>query len=617
MKELKNQKGFSIIMAVAVLALGAILLLGAMRLAGGQGRLISAFIQSEDALQYAEKGYNKYLWELNKDAQFYLDDARYELDDSTSDSSKNIYKPLSIPSPDPSYRVEIEVPVEMIGSTPVLSSKKVIIRSTGWAPETPARKRTLQVELVRRTFAQYGMITNNDITDNGSPIYWTTGETFYGPLHTNQTLYISGSPVFYGPVTYGTGISPSSAMTDSSIFRRGVAGADKLDWPSTNSSLMARARIAGQGHYYTGRTCIMLRGDCYDVRSYAGSDTNGVIWNYNGTRYQVEDTGTASDKFVDRFKFYIPSIAGCGKSNPTFTGAFSDFKFYCGGSLPLPDNGVIYVNGDTNTDYGNYYDKYAPALGNVFVSGSLIGKLTIAGTNDIFITAWDPTDWRDPWRISSSSGSRPIDSSGIEESELEDDAGDVCGGVGYDSSSTYFRQEGSGSDWDHTRVGGSSQEDILGLVANNDIQILHWGWPAQEQSYSTTSGGRGGGGGGSNTAYWVSDYGWRDTSSTIYDAAPDDIIIQAALFSTQGVFGYEGYGSGGAKGTINLVGSIAEHYRGPVGTFNSYNGSLITGYEKEYCHDPRMLYTSPPYYIEPANVGWQVGEWKEISIPVE
>jgi hypothetical protein len=53
-----------------------------------------------------------------------------------------------------------------------------------------------EVYLARPSFSTYAMFS---IRENG--IYWITGDTCRGPLHTEDYLYISGEPVFEGYVT--------------------------------------------------------------------------------------------------------------------------------------------------------------------------------------------------------------------------------------------------------------------------------------------------------------------------------------------------------------------------------------------------------------------------------
>jgi hypothetical protein len=52
--------------------------------------------------------------------------------------------------------------------------------------------------------SRYFWFTNEEGT-----IYWITGDTVWGPLHTNTTILTSGSPVFYGKVTAYKGINPN------------------------------------------------------------------------------------------------------------------------------------------------------------------------------------------------------------------------------------------------------------------------------------------------------------------------------------------------------------------------------------------------------------------------
>lgn len=98
--------------------------------------------------------------------------------------------------------------------------------------------------------------------------------------------------------------------------------------------------------------------------------------------------------------------------------------------------------------------------------------------------------------------------------------------------------------------------------------------------------------------------------------AVSNFNLQAAVYVGKKSFGFEGYDTGGDMGKLKVFGSIAQRYRGAVGTI----GGLFqnqTGYDKEYYHDPRMQYNTPPHYIEPARTGWAACEWKETSSHIE
>lgn len=590
MSKQSSQDGNTLLLVIVVMAIGALLLMSTLRLSDNQTLQVFGFFNREDALKHAELGYNKYLWELNQDSTFYLDSNRFTQTVDTNE--KKVYQPIGQPNSD-NYLVEIEIPVALVGSEYAPVSNQVIIRSTGWTDREPDKRRSLQVYLVKRSFAQYCMVTDSDLTSGGGPIYWTTGENCYGPLHTNNTLYINGNPVFYGPVTYGVGINPSSKAGNTSIFRGGQAKTATLNWPSSNSKLMAFARTGDGGNYYLGRTCIMLYENGYDVRRW---DATANTWEYNGHPYEFEKT-TNSDLYLDKGKFYFPSKDACG-GEPSFT-SFSQVRSYYD-SLPYPSNGVIYVDGGTNSSYTYYTSKCDSVLGNVFVSGQMQGQLTIACSNDIFITGWDPTDWRNPWKIGDS---KPFASFS------------KTGGLNYLSSSTDFDQVFNNDEWVYTRVTGFNKDDMLGLVADNNIFALHYSWPGQLKTGDQVTEKSG-----KNTYTYGSTGGWTngslifpkeyDYSPSGPDSAAKDLLIHGALFTTRGSYGYENPDRGPGKGDITVIGSIAQRTRGVVGI------SGASGYDKHYTHDPRMLYSSPPHYIEPANTGWQVGEWKEISTPV-
>jgi hypothetical protein len=46
-------------------------------------------------------------------------------------------------------------------------------------------------------------------TNNEGNVYWTTGDTVWGPMHTNTVVKTWGAPVFYGKVTAKSGITPN------------------------------------------------------------------------------------------------------------------------------------------------------------------------------------------------------------------------------------------------------------------------------------------------------------------------------------------------------------------------------------------------------------------------
>jgi len=89
------------------------------------------------------------------------------------------------------------------------------VRSKAWSRvfEKDAWAETHQPKLVQDSlFALFiGRIPGNQymwFSNQETGINWITGDTIFGPVHTNGVIRTVGSPVFYGKVTAGKGISP-------------------------------------------------------------------------------------------------------------------------------------------------------------------------------------------------------------------------------------------------------------------------------------------------------------------------------------------------------------------------------------------------------------------------
>ncbi len=237
-------------------------------------------------------------------------------------------------------------------------------------------------------------------------------------------------------------------------------------------------------------------------------------------------------------------------------------------NISIPANGVIYVQGNT----GN--TKWQPGIGNAYVSGVLNGRLTIVAENDIYITANNPTNWNNP-------GNTPAATGGVTYADLSS-APDITA----DNIDTIM----------------ATCDDMLGLIANRNVRVLHYNWPQDTNPYY-----------------------WKNGSSHI-DVAPTNINIHASVFAVTGSFEYEEHEQGSKKGTLSVLGSICQHKIGPVASFapNLFDlppgfdllNSRISGYSKNYWHDPRLMYDLPPSYLEPTNSGWEIIDWREISTPI-
>jgi hypothetical protein len=123
---------------------------------------------------------------------------------------------------------------------------------------------------------------------------------------------------------------------------------------------------------------------------------------------------------------------------------------------------------------------------------------------------------------------------------------------------------------DLTLTGGTMGTDVVGLVAGNYVWVYH---PVSSSGANLTS------------APVVSD-------------------VQAAVLSLRHSFVVQNWSKGTPLGTLNVTGSIAQKFRGPVGTGSS--SSIASGYYKNYVYDSRLSVMQPPYFLKPDSSPWQV-----------
>jgi len=571
-----NQKGNVMLMLVVLILLVTILAASAYSLSSNQRQLFQRSTDYENAFHHAEQVFNEYLWIFNRDPSVLNNASLYQAEDYPAISPvKKVYTRLGT---DPKfYLVSVEIPYLAGVSPPALATNCATVKVSAWPPDNPSVKRTIVAELVKRTFTTNTINCNSEKNKSNVPVRWDSGESFYGNFHTNSTLYLNGGPVFYGPVTYADnqGIDPWSKATDSSIFRKGAYHTEKIEWPQSNGKLLEEARIDPRSFYSKGRACIMLRGDEFDIRCW---DEDAGTWRYNGYSYVYEPPNSSylTNSYKDKGTFQVQ------KPPPNVFSSFKDMQ----ANLPhlsLPDNRLIYIDGNTPASaYTNYHQKFAPDLGNVFVSGNVKGGLTIVASNDIFITGYDPTNWQNPWM----NGDVPYFKSF-----------EATGGIKY--ADTSYSLKPSAANWNFTEVSGSGKDlDVIGLIAQHDMYILHKSWPAQQEKLS-------------GAALTCDIYGWgmKDLSGgALNDASPRDIEIQGNLLCVEGSFGFEKYSAIlNYKGNFTLFGSLSQNSTGNLGDDNT----IEHGYERRYIQDPRMKTMAPPHFLDPANSAWQVTNWAE------
>ncbi len=205
----------------------------------------------------------------------------------------------------------------------------------------------------------------------------------------------------------------------------------------------------------------------------------------------------------------------------------------------FPANGVIYVeNGSKGCPikYTPFGAKYTgdTECGNVYVKGKYTESLTIGAANDVIVVGNTTT---------------------------------TGGSTGGEPSGTA----------------------TLGLIATNFIRVYH---PVKETSCGTTC---------TNTSSSCNETNMTaseaEKSKELFGGTPENVIVDAAILSTKHSWIVDNYLCGNSLGTLTVWGSIAEFWRGPV-------GSGSHGYSsKNYNYDERLQTNQPPSFLSPTTTG--------------
>jgi hypothetical protein len=550
-----DEQGVALVTVLLISMIMLIIVAGTMSYALGSMPISRRDQDWSAALAAAEAGIDDYLFRLNENDQYYLygNPAGSPAKPAPPDGNKAFTQWVPVPGASasttcPAAPTNVPCFRYTADTTNLVAQGAIILSATGRVNKVT---RVVQTTLRRKAFIDYLYFTDYETFDpatyTGSPftpaeaqaacsfhrfdgrdpscwnIYFQDADTINGPLHTNDALGICGDPTFNGAVTTSWSTSPpryfvggSGCSGSSPNFQPGDPKyADPLTMPPSNAAIRADAdqTQGGTGCLFTGPTQITL--------------------NSNGTM-----------SVVSPFTKWPATPNNCQP----------------GTNIPLPANGVIYVqnvpstssdpnytsgcitstqiNGSSTVNhplgYPQRYDitTYGCRNGDVFLQGILKGRLTIAAENNI----------------------------------------DVVGNTTYQ--------------------GGTGGSDLLGLISNNYVEIYH---PVGDSSApsSCRSGSSYGG-------YYNLE---RFSCSSTAFANP---IVQAALLSVNHSFRVQNYQYGEDNlGNITLNGAIAQRYRGPVALIGA------SGYGKNYNYDQRLKYQSPPRFLQPVAAAWQVVTWIE------
>ena len=503
------------------------------------------------ALAAAEAGIDDYIFRLGENGNYW----QYNAANLPPDGNKAFIQYVQVSGSATSSKFRYDVDASTIATNGIVK-----LTSTGRVGNAA---RTVRASLRRRSFLDYLYFTDFETVDpalyTGTPFTPAQAQTrcafhYYGGI--NNQRDISGRTDY-------TGDSDSSGAYCSDIT---FVGIDKLNGPMhTNDAFMvcgAPQFLGDTSTSWTGASGKLYRDNC--------PTSTPVFANPTGPIYATPLTMPPTNSAIKAST--VAGTGGCLYTGPTrikllsngtmtvkspFSKNTNNAACPKNGTGALPTNGVIYVqnvpssSSDPNYTNGCPYSNpahparlpiandlttYGCRNGDVFIEGTLKGQLTVAAENNIDIT----------WNLQYNSG-----------------------------------------------VNGT---DLLGLIANNFIEVYH---PVNCASGTTSA------------CNLNANFPTETTPArTTPFSSP---IIQAAMLSLTHSIRVQAWDRGAPLGTLNVTGVLAQRYRGPVGTNSS--GVIVSGFGKNYVYDQRLKYLSPPKFLDPVASQWGIVTWAENKVP--
>lgn len=149
----------------------------------------------------------------------------------------------------------------------------LLLRSVSSVPSAQGTIRdTVEISLgdsEENSFSLFAWMTNDE-----GPVYWYSGDTVWGALHSNSSINVYGSPVFMGKVTTGGDIKGDKRYAR---FKKGYkTGAARIKFPTDLSRLVTAGK--SNGKYYNDPIGVTLLGG-----SSADEDGRAVVRSLSGT----------------------------------------------------------------------------------------------------------------------------------------------------------------------------------------------------------------------------------------------------------------------------------------------------------------------------------------------
>jgi Tfp pilus assembly protein PilX len=558
----RDERGFSLIIALVVLSVSTLLLFGAIDAVFQNAGPTRDDLDQKRALLAADAGLSTYVQALNANPNFWQScpvsgatgasgstGTPVTVPGSTDPGSTETYTYEGLPATGQTGCNAANPIGSMIETSATAAAGTFRVKFTGTSQPTTGTaripiSRSLVAQFNAANFLQYVYFTNYEIEDPaatndnvttcsayysaarnsacGGPIYFISADTISGPMHSNDDLAVSGSPTFGSTTTdaietpgcyTSTNATPSIANCGTNVVGTiNTTAHQPLLLPTTNSQLeqVADGNIASPnsaGECYPNAGCVFMGPTTIQL---TGSTSAGT---FSVTNALYNNGQTTTGLRASNGVIYVANPGGAGSCTVPYT--------------------PYIVNSSTAYTYG-----VNSSCGNATIIGpsNYSTSMTIDAANDVLIDG------------------------NIEPTSI----GNVTSGTPPTPSGTA----------------------VLGLIATDFVRVEH-----------PLTGTRPNGG------------GCPTSGNTNATGSNSNLYVYAAILALTHSFIVDNFDCGTPLGTLNVYGVIAQNFRGPVGTESG--SSVASGYTKDYDYDWRFQALSPPYFLNPVNAGWEVNRLTE------
>ncbi len=217
---------------------------------------------------------------------------------------------------------------------------------------------TIKILLQPSLFSKFAYYSDNE----PNSIYWVTGDTVWGPYHSNTKMYVNGNPVFNGKTTNLNGLVKKNGNADHPQFNGGYETGISISMPSDLSTIKGKATQAGGGLYLSSPASFAAGTDIY------------MTFNANGTvTYKIGAAGVSTT--TD-----LATLAGTNKVI-VIEGGNLRIKGTLSGQVS-----IAALGSSGSTTQGHVMIDSSIVYNNNPLAGVSTDMLGIVATNDIMIT---------------------------------------------------------------------------------------------------------------------------------------------------------------------------------------------------------------------------------------